>query len=47
MKHAAQAVLFNFKCTKRVEIAAGVMPGVRRAWPKVVGRERSSRSTIS
>ena len=26
-----------FRCTSNNEMAAGVMPGMRAAWPKVVG----------
>src|SRR5438874_5553818 len=35
------------KLTSRLESAAGVIPGTRRACPKLGGRTRSKRSTIS
>ena len=33
-----QAARLRFKCTSRIETAAGVTPAMRAAWPTVAGR---------
>ena len=35
------------RCTRRMAMAAGVIPGMRRAWPRVAGRMRWSFSRAS
>ncbi len=48
VKHSGlYAVWFAVKWINRLESAAGLMPGIRRAWPKFSGSAFSKRSTIS